>query len=176
MERYFCHVVEHLRKVLPPFDYAAARIQAHHRRMQRFLESREDGARFLAMIDKAPKVWEKKLLIVDDEPILMQLLAALFSNECSVETAPDGRVGLEKIAAAYYDMVLSDIDMPEMDGIEFYKNSIARRPEQKNAFAFMTGMLNPDRERFIRSEGVRVFEKPFPINSLKTFVMEIIDR
>ena len=60
-----------------------------------------------------------RVLIVEDEQMLASVLARLLRRQLSfaVELAPNGQVGLDKANADPYDLILSDIKMPEMDGI-----------------------------------------------------------
>jgi len=62
------------------------------------------------------------ILVVDDEPLVAALIAdALGLEGYEVETAKDGREALEKIAARSYDVILSDLRMPELDGVGLYR-------------------------------------------------------
>lgn len=64
-----------------------------------------------------------KLLYVDDEDSLRILVKSQLTMEgFDVDTAEDGDVALEMITAGNYDMVLLDIRMPRMDGIEVLKH------------------------------------------------------
>jgi two-component system KDP operon response regulator KdpE len=61
----------------------------------------------------------KKILVVDDEPQITRVLrSSLTSNGYEVETARDGVAALEKMAAWPPDMVITDLAMPRMDGVE----------------------------------------------------------
>ena len=58
------------------------------------------------------------ILVVDDEPLVAALMADTLGLEgYEVETAKNGREALEKIATRSYDAVLSDLRMPELDGV-----------------------------------------------------------
>ncbi|MCX2745821.1 sigma-54 dependent transcriptional regulator [Mangrovivirga sp. M17] len=60
-----------------------------------------------------------KILIIDDEPGIRDTLKDILSYEkYDVDDAPDGKAGLEKIEKNDYDIVLCDIKMPKMDGME----------------------------------------------------------
>jgi CheY-like chemotaxis protein len=60
-----------------------------------------------------------RILYVDDDPILREFAVVnLATDRASVETAADGRAALTAIATAPPDLVLLDLDMPEMDGFE----------------------------------------------------------
>ena len=73
----------------------------------------------------------KSFLVVDDSTTMRQLiLMTLKKMGCtSVADAPNGRVGLEKLSAQMVDIVLTDIDMPEMNGLEFIEQARSRYAE-----------------------------------------------
>lgn len=64
-----------------------------------------------------PPVRGKRILVVDDEPDAADVLADILASDGhAVDTAPNGRVALDRLGEPAYDLVLSDIKMPEMDG------------------------------------------------------------
>ena len=70
---------------------------------------------------------ELNVLVVDDEPAVRQVLAAAIAKAgYSVESAASAAQALAKLDAATYDVVLSDVFMPVMDGIELLKQARAR--------------------------------------------------
>jgi len=61
----------------------------------------------------------KKILLVDDNIMMRRLIVHLFRNEkIEIDEASDGREGLNKISTNIYDLVITDIVMPGMEGIE----------------------------------------------------------
>ncbi|MBM3246867.1 MAG: response regulator [Candidatus Omnitrophica bacterium] len=65
----------------------------------------------------------KNILVIDDEQLVIESLRRLLKKEgYDVTIALNGREALEKITQAEYDLVISDIRMPELDGIEIIKN------------------------------------------------------
>ena len=68
---------------------------------------------------------DKSFLVVDDSGTMRQLIAmTLKKMGCtSISDAPNGRVGLEKLEEGLPDVVLTDIDMPEMNGLEFIEQA-----------------------------------------------------
>lgn len=73
----------------------------------------------------------KKLLIVDDHPVVREGLKRVFEDEnrCRVYEAESGHQALELIKADYFDLVLLDISMPHMNGLEALKRIKAIKPE-----------------------------------------------
>lgn len=67
-----------------------------------------------------PPVLQKKLvLIIDDDPVLLKSLASWFAGAgCNVMTAADGVVGLKRFAQVRPDLVVTDIIMPDREGVE----------------------------------------------------------
>jgi two-component system response regulator AtoC len=67
---------------------------------------------------------KKKVLIVDDESGMRHMLSVLLEREgYSIDTAQNGKEGLDKIKANEYALVLCDIRMPEMDGLTFLEST-----------------------------------------------------
>ena len=66
---------------------------------------------------------KKKVLILDDEPHVVTYLEMLLQDHgYDTDSAPNGRVGLEKVRQEIPDLICLDITMPEESGIGFYRN------------------------------------------------------
>lgn len=59
-----------------------------------------------------------KILVVDDEPIAIEILKNILGDEFEIETAEDGKNGLLKAVEFQPDLMLLDVRMPELDGWE----------------------------------------------------------
>jgi EAL domain-containing protein (putative c-di-GMP-specific phosphodiesterase class I)/CheY-like chemotaxis protein len=82
-----------------------------------------------------------RILIVDDEEVLVRVIAkSLIATGYAVATAPDGMRGVDLLAGAPFDAIVSDIDMPNMNGIQFLQN--VRQRDAEVPVILMTG--NPD--------------------------------
>ncbi len=70
----------------------------------------------------------KSFLVIDDSSTMRQLLVMTLTKmgHPVVDVARNGRVGLEKLLANVPDVVLTDLDMPEMNGLEFIKRARAQ--------------------------------------------------
>ena len=64
----------------------------------------------------------KSILAIEDDPSLLNLLKIHLDNmQYNLSTASDGRTGLDKIMAGTYDLILLDLMLPEIDGLEVCK-------------------------------------------------------
>ncbi len=113
-----------------------------------------------------------KLLVVEDDESVRTLAArALERDGHAVNVAADGAQGLSLIrdAAGSYDLVVSDIRMPEMDGIEMAKAAAALFPAMK--ILLMTGYAD-QRERAEELNGIilDVVQKPFTLAEIRSRV------
>jgi CheY-like chemotaxis protein len=117
-----------------------------------------------------------RILVVDDETVIAQLIADMLSGEgYDVDTAPDGRVALARLGERHYDVVLSDLRMPELDGLGFFREIEARHPDLLRHFMFITGTSeHTDYHGFIDEATVPVLTKPFDMLELFRLVQELV--
>lgn len=115
------------------------------------------------------------LIVEDDESVRSFTARAIAASGHEVETADDGDEGLENIRAAGggYDLVLSDIRMPAMDGIEMAKKAASEFPGLK--ILLMTGYAE-QRERAADLAGIiiDVVPKPFTLNEIRLKVAQAL--
>jgi len=84
-----------------------------------------------------------KALVVDDEPVVRVLYAeVLEAMGFQVDTACDAAQGLDRVKATPYTLIISDIRMPGMTGVEFFIKSDQARPGAQSRFIFTTGLLD----------------------------------
>ena len=103
------------------------------------------------------------VLVVDDEPDIRETLAEILEHDgYQVDIASGGRDALERIAASDYDAILSDIRMPEMNGMELYRRLQGISPDLAGRFIVVTGDdLSGSVRAFLDATGVPFIEKPF---------------
>jgi two-component system cell cycle sensor histidine kinase/response regulator CckA len=110
---------------------------------------------------------DQRILVLDDEPLIGDFLAgALEGNH--VDVTVDGTEALKRVADGTYDLVLCDLRMPRMSGIEFYAELTRRRPDLASVFVLMTGAaVDEELQRFLEAHAVPVLRKPFDMGELK---------
>ena len=101
--------------------------------------------------------------IVDDEAEIRETLAEILTSaRHRVVTASSGREALERMAAERYDVILTDIRMPDLDGRALYQEIERRWPGQAARVVFVTGdTLASALREFVSESGRPVIEKPF---------------
>jgi len=114
------------------------------------------------------------ILLVDDEPAVRDVLADLLASEGHrVETAEDGLAALERIEHGAYDLIVSDLRMPRLDGPGLYREAVRRWPGLARRFVFTTGdSLSPDTRLFL--EQVALLHLPKPAEAGQ--VREVVER
>jgi DNA-binding response OmpR family regulator len=117
----------------------------------------------------------KNILIVDDDAALLTILAEAFSSRwrwCHVLTARSGTEAQRVLERVPVDFVLTDLDMPGMDGYELLAGM--RRRHSGVPVLVMTGSVSEDMEERLRSIGVSHYVVK-PLN-LRELAAEVMDR
>ena len=110
-----------------------------------------------------------RLLVVDDNKVNRLLLArSLEVQGQSVATAENGRVALEMLRRETFDLLLLDIEMPEMDGLEASRQINARwRPQQRPRIIAMTAnAMQGDRDMCLAAGMDDYLTKPIRVERL----------
>ena len=120
----------------------------------------------------------KRILVVDDEVPLASLIAEILSAEGHrVDIAPNGLAALARVEHNEYDLILSDLRMPELDGPGLYRELERRRPDLLARIAFVTGSAQtPNMEQFLERTGVPILYKPFRLEELTKLATSLLDR
>lgn len=119
-----------------------------------------------------------RILIIDDESAIRRVLIKILSEEndsYQVEGAEDGQKGLEAITKNDYDLVLCDIKMPKMDGVEVLES--ARKIKPETPFIMISG--HGDLDTAVNTMRMGAFDyisKPPDLNRLLTTVRNALDK
>jgi CheY-like chemotaxis protein len=115
------------------------------------------------------------VLVVDDEPVIARLIQkALVEHD--VTTASDGRQAVALMGEHAYDVILCDLIMPEMTGMDVYRAALQRSKPLHDRIVFMTGGAFTQRARdFLESVPNLRIEKPFELSHLERTIYEAAD-
>jgi CheY-like chemotaxis protein len=114
--------------------------------------------------------------VVDDEPGIREVMQlSIESLGYDVDTAANGVEAMTKVSAADYDLILSDICMPEMDGAEFYDAVNRIDPDLARRMIFITADMVGHKagELLARISNERM-SKPFRIDVLEKLIRKTL--
>jgi two-component system NtrC family sensor kinase len=118
------------------------------------------------------------ILVVDDEPEIREMLSEVLTRaQHRVVNASSGREALERMARETFDVILTDMRMPDTDGLAFFRAIEQRFPGQAQRVVFVTGdTLTPKLREFAARSGCPVIEKPFLPSEVRRIVAEVAMR
>ncbi len=110
-----------------------------------------------------------RLLLVDDEVELSQTLADLLEPlGHEIDLAANGAIALEKIEKKPFDVIISDLRMPVLDGPGLYAALAEKKPEYTKKIIYVTGdTLSTNVHEFLSKTPVPVIEKPYRLSDVQ---------
>ena len=119
----------------------------------------------------------RRLLVVDDEPGIREVLQELLmASGYSVDTAADGSQALKRIENNRYDLVISDLCMPGVDGPELHRRIRDEDEGLARRMIFLTGdTVSPKSRMFLEESGNRWLTKPFNLTDVQDAVRTLLE-
>jgi CheY-like chemotaxis protein len=104
-----------------------------------------------------------EVLIVDDEPAIRNILARILSNKGhQAQTVSSGKAALAKLHEKGYDLLVADLKMSGVSGIDLYQTLKKKRPDMADRTVFITGdTMTEETNYFLVSSGRPYLAKPF---------------
>jgi len=115
------------------------------------------------------------VLVVDDEPAIGEALRGALPPGHDIVVAASAREAIERFnALQQYDVVLCDVQMPGMSGIELYRYARKVWPKVARAMVFMTGgSLTPEARALVEADGRGVLDKPLDLDQLQVLFASV---
>ena len=115
------------------------------------------------------------LVLDDDEDITLLTRSALAMHGYEVTESNDPLEALKAVEERLFSLILVDIMMPQMDGVEFIRQSQQLRPDAETRYAVLTAKrLDEDQRRDIFDLGAEIMTKPFIPVKLVERVAELL--
>jgi PAS domain S-box-containing protein len=113
-----------------------------------------------------------RVLVVDDEPLVATVVSRVLSGEHEVVALNRAKDALDRVLAGeHFDVILCDLMMPELSGMDFYQQLREKKPAQVEDLVFITGgAFSPSARRFLDDVSNARLEKPFNPDHLRTLV------
>jgi len=104
-----------------------------------------------------------EVLIVDDEPAIRNILARILSNKGhQAQTVSSGKAALAKLNEKGYDLLVADLKMSGVSGMDLYQTLKKKRPDMADRTVFITGdTMTEETNYFLVSSGRPYLAKPF---------------
>ncbi len=116
----------------------------------------------------------RRILVVDDDAIVRDAVAMMLSaDNHEVHTASNRAQVLSLLEQGSYDVIVSDLRIPDLDGAVFYRELKQRRPDILRRLIFMTGST-PGFSEFLEETGVPVLTKPFRAEDLRNAIRQVL--
>ena len=119
------------------------------------------------------KVNRKVLVIDDNEPVLTTIAEIIKGEEIEVDTASTGNMGLELIAKNKYGLIISDIKLPDINGLEIFKS--VRDNLGNTKFVFMSGYVTVEKNTELIDQADGFLKKPFNVDEILIILNKIFD-
>jgi PAS domain S-box-containing protein len=119
----------------------------------------------------------QRVMVVDDDPQVGHMLRRLLAREYDVIVATDATTALARLESARIDVILCDLMMPEVSGIEFYERVKRTSPRSLERLIFMTaGAFTEHFQSFVAQLDTPCLRKPFDPEALFGALRHCLDR
>jgi CheY-like chemotaxis protein/rubrerythrin len=159
----FLYVINKLKNEHSEFLPVASKMQDHILRIEDTLKSLPEGQKYLEQLRQLPEVWKKKILIVEKYKPIVIFLIGILGREGIIDTAENGEVGLSKVKNSYFDVIISDTELPNSDGIAFYQKASKIDPKIGESFIFIVSSSSEELINYLNNNNLKYIQKPIPI-------------
>lgn len=120
-----------------------------------------------------------KILCIDDEEFIVQIILEILKDDMGhdVETCSEGKVGLDMALSGSYDLIITDFQMPIVNGSQFAQKLRNSDSACKNApILFVSAFSDPAREQTKDLENIHFLDKPIIIPALMSAVEDMLSK
>ncbi len=158
------------------FQHTAATIEAHKERIQRFLEELPEEIQPTEDLTQLDNIWQKKILIIDKDTLFREFLFDVLKRMATIDEATNGREGLQKVKDTFFNVIISEIHIEKMNGIELYKEAVELNPYITRNFLFCSDEISEESKAFFEENHLIYLEKPISIRRFIEIVREITEK
>lgn len=149
-------------------------IVLHRKTIENYLLQVAAADDLYQMIHTLAPLWKKRILIVDDDPVIARLLGIIMTPYGDLEVTTRPGDALNHLRRRHFDVMISDVCMPEMDGIELYQQAVKLAPEIGKHFLFFTATNHKEHLRFIAENNIPTLKKPAPLKVLQETMTSLL--
>ncbi len=118
------------------------------------------------------QVKKKSILVVEDESSIADIIKTVIDGlGLEADTTENALTAIDKLRQKDYDLIISDMKMPNMDGKGLFRELQNIKPQLLNRIVFITGdLVNPDTKKFFDEHACNVLAKPFTPSDIKKII------
>lgn len=122
-----------------------------------------------------PSTKTPSVLVTEDEALVRAIAVEILQDAgYEVHQAGDGRQALDVLEARSVDLLITDIQMPRMNGYQLAEQALERWPDLK--ILLVTGYTRENEPEIVRRAQLRTLQKPFDVDRLPGLVAELLHR
>lgn len=172
--KLYSEAIDALRRNSRAFITLAAATQWRRRLLQSYISHRFEYTSHLRLFEGLTRVWTENLLVADDSMATATLLADTLSSEGSVHTAGNGISAMHKLEKKYFAAIISDVSMPLMGGVDFYRSAEKKYPGIGRRFIFFTDTASMNNIDFFKINKINYLPKPSSLRNIRKAVLNVM--
>jgi CheY-like chemotaxis protein/rubrerythrin len=172
----FIYAIDAAQVLDEEFQNVAYEIDQHRKHIQEYISSLPESENLLQKVKRLKSASNKRVLIVEDNVAVARMLEVLTIDEAEVLLARNSEEGLSHILEGRFDLIVADVIMPKMNGIEMYKKALSIDPTLEGRFIFFTGTEDPEERKFLQSSNVIVLPKPSPVKVICQVIAQVLEK
>ncbi len=183
----FLYVVNTMKTSVKDFMHVATRIQQHKRAIEYFYENIAGGRNKIQKLKSVAPVWQENILVVDDSEVICRLIKAILDDEGNIDTAFNGKEGLDKLNNKYLSGRFELTSLPFSKMPEVYRSArvftLVSEPYQSFEIVIVEAMAtnvpvvtndDPIRREIVNGAGILV--DPTDINRYARAISEALTK
>jgi len=170
----FLYVLNTLKEYDQKFHSFSSQLEGHQQIIIDFLDERNLDKNDYPSFQKFPNIWDINILIIEQNMAIRSLLETIFCNQYSVTITDNGEDGLRLISESYYDVIITDIRMPKLDGLGMIKKIVPLKPQIGNRMLVYSSYVPKSVEEYLENLNIRYINKPGEISDIIASVEDIL--
>jgi len=115
----------------------------------------------------------KRVLLVEDDPVIAARIEFALGKECAVTVVEDGEAAIRQLLGGHYDCVLLDLTLARLSGFDVLRHMIVRQPRLLKSTVIMTAATDESLQFIDRNTVGAVLRKPFDVGTLPGVVASV---